>query len=269
MPSDTVNPRPIALLGSTGNTGSAVLRSLLTRGTHDLHIYVRSVAKLETLFPGISLNPKVTIFTGSAKDHNVVKRCIEGSELIICTLGSNDYTPTTILSDSARSIIDALRELKEKEESWRRPRMVYLSSSSKNKKFAAQRPPVVNWLIQTAFSAGYADLAVAEKLLTAEPELVDLLRVQPGVLVEEEGTGMAIDTDAVKLACSYEDLGRACVVLALDREYDALHEIGVSSKGGDRALRYAPIILSRLSGGLFIVFCSKLARVLGMLVGRS
>ena len=254
----------LALLGSTGNTGREVLRSLLAKGQYDLRIYVRSAEKLDALFPGIESNPRVKLFVGSAGDSKVIERCLDGAPLIICTLGSNEYHRTTILQDSAHSMIKALETLKLRSTVWHKPRMIYLSSSSQNKRFAAARPRVVHWLITTAFQMGYADLTGAESMLCAETSLVSILRVQPGVLVEEEGTGYEISTEAVKLATAYEDLGRACVDLALTRNYDALHEVGISSKGGDRAIRYAPTILSRISGGIFVCYvpgASMLGRI--------
>ena len=132
--------------------------------------------------------------------------------------------------------------------------MIYLSSSSRNKRFAAARPKAVHWLIETAFQNGYTDLKLAHRSIMADPSLVSVLLVQPGVLVEEAGTGYEINTEEVKLACSYEDLGGAFVELTLERSYDQLQEVGVSSKQGDRALRYSPIMFSRILAGFFACY---------------
>ena len=244
----------IALLGSTGKTGREVLRNLLTQGKYELQIYVRSKSRLSGIFPGIEEDSRVIIFAGAATDNTTIKACLLGADIIICTLGNNDYEPTTILRDSARSILTALKEIKQASTNWHPPRMIYLSSSSQNKRFAAARPPGVDWLIKTAFQNGYADLIAAETLLIAETSLVSVLKVQPGILIEEEGTGYEISTESVRLAASYEDLGQAFVELALERHYDPLAEVGVSSKGGDRAGRYAPEMLSRILAGIFIVY---------------
>ena len=244
----------LALLGSTGKTGREVLRSLLAKGVYNLHIYVRSKEKLDALFPGIETNPNVKLFVGSVEDHDNMQKCLYGVSIIICTLGSNEFEETTILRDSASSILLALEALRQRDTSWQKPRMIYLSSSTLNKRFAAARPAFVHWLISTAFQFGYADLKAAMSLLLEKPSLVSVLSVQPGVLVEETGTGYEISSTSVRLAAAYEDLGRACVELALERGYDALDEVGVSSKGGDRAARYAPTIFNRISMGLLCVY---------------
>ncbi|KAK3052720.1 hypothetical protein LTR09_006203 [Extremus antarcticus] len=259
----------IALLGSTGKAGREVLRILLERGDHDLHIYVRSRAKLEDQFPGIGSKSNVAIAEGSVSNTETVKTCLSGATVIICTLGSNDFEGSTILRESAKSILDALKELRKEQGSRTAPRMIYLSSSSQNKRFAAARPPGVDWLIKTAFQKGYEDLTAAESMLLAEADLVSLLRVQPGILIEEEGTGHEISTESVRLAASYPDLAQSFVELALNRSHDTLSEIGASSKGGDRVARYAPIILSRITGGLFTVYCPGGSAARRVLLGLS
>jgi hypothetical protein len=91
-------------------------------------------------------------------------------------------------------------------------------------------------------------------MLRAETSLVSLLSVQPGALMEEESTGCEISAESVRVVCSYEDLGRGFVELALNRDYDPLNQVGVSSGGGDRILRYAPSIVSMLSVAFFTIY---------------
>lgn len=90
-------------------------------------------------------------FVGAVTDQKVIQDCLRDCLNIICAIGGNSFFPDTSLRVSARSIVDALKGLRERSNSWRRPRMVYLSSSSRNVRFAAARPPVVHWLIETAF----------------------------------------------------------------------------------------------------------------------
>lgn len=262
MASPTKSSPTIALLGATGKTGRVILRLLLAKDRCNLKIYVRSKEKLVAMFPDITSNPRVQLYVGCVTDQNAIQECLSGAQIIICTIGNNDWAPTTALRDSAQSIVTALKALKQRGSMWERPRMIWLSSASRNERFAADRPKVVHWLIETAFQNGYADLKVAQRVIFAEPSLVSVVLVQPGLLVEEEGTGYEISTEAVKLASSYEDLGGAFVELAFERRYDELHEVGVSSKQGDRVARYAPIILQKLSGGFFVCYFPGGARII-------
>ncbi|KUL82313.1 hypothetical protein ZTR_09728 [Talaromyces verruculosus] len=252
--STTTSPTTIALFGSTGKTGRVILRLLLAKNLYNLKVYVRSRETLIALFPGITTDPLVQLFVGAVTDQTIVQQCLSGVQIVICTLGNNDFGPTTILRESAQSIITALKALKKRDNRWQRPRMIYLSSSSRNQRFATARPKLVHWLIETAFHNGYADLKAAQHIILANPSLATVLLVQPGVLVDEPGTGYELSTDAVKLAASYEDLGSAFVELALERGYDDLHEVGVSSQAGNQVARYIPIIFSRISMGLFVCY---------------
>jgi hypothetical protein len=58
-------------------------------------------------------------------------------------------------------------------------------------------------------------------------------------------------TEAVRLACTYEDLANAFVELATNRTYDKVEAVGVSSANGDDYARYAPTLFSTIFRGLF------------------
>ena len=251
----TIQQTPtIALLGATGKTGREVLKVLLEKEIYDLKIYVRNRGKLIAMFPQIASNPRIQLFVGAITDQKVEQDCLRDCPIIICAIGGYSFFPDTSLRVSGRSIVAALQELRERSNSWQRPRMIYLSSSSRNERFAAARPPLVHWLIETAFQNGYNDLKLAHKAILADPSLVSVLLVQPAVLVEEPGSGYEISAEEVKLGCSYEDLGGAFVELAMERSYDNLHEVGVSSSQGDRVLRYLPITFGRIFAGLFAFY---------------
>lgn len=244
----------LALLGVTGNTGQVVLRTLLEKNEHNLKIYARSLEKLMQMFPSLTSNPKIQLYIGSINDEDMVRGLLERCQTIICTLGNNGFAPTTILRESARSIIATLKSLRRNDAAWQRPRLIWLSSSSKNERFAAARPPIMHWLITTAFQFGYQDLQIAEDTIMADPALVSVLLVQPGVLVDEEATGYEISVDSVRLASSFADLGGAFVELASNSTYGSLTQVGVSSQQGDRPVRYAPIIVFRIFRGLFTYY---------------
>lgn len=271
----TQSPTTIALLGSTGKTGRVVLRHLLADNVpHVLKIYARSRTTLESLFPGISSNQRVQIFTGAVTDHAVIEQCLSNAQIVICTLGSNEYSPSTVLRDSARTIMAALTTLKKKKEEdkggaevYRRPHMIYLSSSSMNERFTAARPILATWLIMTAFQNSYDDLKEGQRTILAEPSLISVVLVQPGVLVEEAGSGHEITVDSITPGVSYEDLGSAFVELAFERKFDQIRQVGVSSKEGNRVvIRYAPIIIYRITYGIIYIYWKKCIQFLSTLM---
>ena len=81
------------------------------------------------------------------------------------------------------------------------------------------------------------------------------------MLIDECGTGFELSGECVKFACSYKDLGQAIVELALERGYDSLSEVGVSSKGGDRLARYLPSALGRMVLGMLMVYAPDASEI--------
>lgn len=244
----------IALLGATGKTGRVVVRNLLADDHYVLNIYARSKEKLLQLFPDLERKAHVKLFIGSINDQKLIHDLLQGVDKIICTTGTDGLAPTTILRDTANAIVTALKQLKSEGKLPAPPRAVWLSSSSKNERFRAQRPPPINWLIVTAFQYGYIDLQDAIDILDANRSLVSTLYVQPGVLIDEEGTGYGVSVEAITMAVSYDDLGAGIIEVLTHESYDGLQQIGVSSKGGDRVLRYLPTILFRITRGLIAYF---------------
>ncbi|KAK7177863.1 sterigmatocystin biosynthesis-like protein [Paraphaeosphaeria sporulosa] len=250
----TPNPHTIAIFGATGQTGRVVVRHLLSvkeSAYLTLHIYARSVKKLVGLFPKVDLDPRVKIFEGSITDTDVLQSCCQGAEIIVCTLGENENRPVTVLEDAADGILASLQHLKASTRNWQKPKLFLLSSATLNARFSALRPRLVDWLIRTAFSHPYDDLTKAQTKYLESTSLLSVVLIQPPLLVVEEGSGHEISTDVVRLAVSYEDLGAAFAEMILDENYHSLPAVGVSSRLGDRPLRYAPIIFREVFWGMF------------------
>jgi uncharacterized protein YbjT (DUF2867 family) len=245
-------PPRIAFLGATGGTGSATLRSLLSRDGDDIHLrmLVRSKPKLCSLFPQLESSSTAEILEGQLNNVDLMMDCLRGANVVVCTVGENQNIPgLQVLQDVARSIVAALKALK-KEDGWVKPRLIFLSSATWNPRFAAATPAPALWLLKTAFHHPYSDLRAAQAILTASPDLMSLLLVQPPAIVEDLATGHEISTESVRLAVSYADLGSAFADLALERSYDKLGAVGVSSKGGDAFGKYGFELLSRVVVGL-------------------
>ncbi|KAM0820925.1 putative NAD(P)-binding domain-containing protein [Seiridium cardinale] len=249
---NSVSQPRIAFLGATGGTGSATLRSLLARQDHkfQLQIFVRSKAKLLRLFPELEASPTSKIWEGQLDNVDTMKDCLRGADIIICTLGENQDIPGLhVLQDGARSMMAAL-DLLQTEDGWKKPRLIFLSSATLNARFAAATPAPMIWILRTAFCHPYADLLAAQAIFTAKPHLLSLLLVQPPAIVEDDATGHEISTESVRLAVSYADLGAAFAELALERSYDKLGAVGVSSQGGDAFGKYGLELASRMVIGL-------------------
>lgn len=244
----------IALLGVTGNTGQVVLRQLLQRDDVKIVAYARSRQKVLQMFPEASQHSSLTFFFGSVSDSRLMKNLLQDASVIISTIGSDGFTPAHMQREAAAAIVAALESLRSDTIDWKAPRLIWLASSSTNERFAAARPALVNWLIQTAFQSGYEDLWAALHMIEADANLASVLRIQPGVLVDEDSTGHELSVEMVSMAASYKDLGAAIAEVALDRSFDSLHEIGVSSKQGNRAAHYAPYIVIRLFRGFLTYY---------------
>ncbi|CAG7959549.1 unnamed protein product [Penicillium olsonii] len=257
---DKSSPRPsrcIAVIGATGQTGRLVLRNLFAIEGMDLtfQIYVRSQSKLESLFPAISSDDRVTVFQGSIDDHSLMARCLSGVDTIICTLGENENIPgVRVMQDFAKSTLKALEILKERDHDRKPPRLILLSSATWNERLSEPRPAILHWMIRNAFARPYQDLVNAQELLKASPSLLSMILVQPNALVEEAPSGCVIDPEFAYMAVSYEDLAEGFLRLVTDRTYDGLDAVGVSSKNAKNELLYIPFVLGKVIRGLMFQF---------------
>ncbi|KAJ9603447.1 hypothetical protein H2200_012225 [Cladophialophora chaetospira] len=234
----------ICVLGATGKTGSGVVKELLAKTDVKIHVYVRSLGKLLALFPHLNSDDRVSIFEGSIRDAELMTKCLSGTKTIIFTLGDNDNRPMTIIEDGAKTVLSALQTLSEssKSQPWTVPRLILLSSSTWNPRFAAARPALVHWAIKTAFTQPYDDLRRGTALFMGSPALCRPLLVQPGALMQDNPSGHEISTESVRLTATYADLAAAFVELATEPAYDDLTAVGVSSKHGDNPLKYGPLM---------------------------
>ncbi|KAK9423178.1 putative NAD(P)-binding domain-containing protein [Seiridium unicorne] len=154
-----------------------------------------------------------------------------------------------VLQGGARLVTAAL-DILQTENGWKKPRLIFLSSATWNPRFAAATPAPMLCIVRTAFCHPCADLLAAQAKFTAKPHLLSLLFVQPPAIVEDDATGHEISTESVRLAVSYADLGAAFAELALERSYDKLGAVGVSSQGGDAFGKYGLELASRMVVGL-------------------
>ncbi|KAH8710220.1 hypothetical protein GQ44DRAFT_752533 [Phaeosphaeriaceae sp. PMI808] len=149
-----------AVLGSTGNCGSANIEILLKRPDARVHVYCRNRSKLLQRFPTIGDNKRVEIFEGNLHDVDLIASCIRGCAVVFLCVSTND-------NDSAAVVIKALRGLKKESESTGKPvkllKVILLSSGTVDERFSRHVPRLLlPILLRSASYTGptaYLDLA--------------------------------------------------------------------------------------------------------------
>ncbi|KAI9700225.1 MAG: hypothetical protein M1820_006893 [Bogoriella megaspora] len=103
----------VLILGATGNLGSRLVPALLTHG-HNVHAFVRSSKKLESLFP-TSVYQQITVVHGDATNSISVKKAILDSncDAVVSTAGVAAIAPwnKSELPKIFRAVLDAVREV--------------------------------------------------------------------------------------------------------------------------------------------------------------
>lgn len=93
----------IVIFGSTGMTGLATLRLALAAG-HDVTVLVRDPARLPAEHKGVN------VIVGDVLVKDDVQKAVKGQDGVIVILGTrNDLSPTTMMSEGTRNIIEAMK----------------------------------------------------------------------------------------------------------------------------------------------------------------
>lgn len=221
-----------ALLGATGSTGSAIIRSLLSNPPKDLalNIFVRSKSKLLKAFPDL---PKTTAFKpniieGTSDDTAALRQCLEGVDIIFGCIGTNEATPEmTLIQDTVTAITGALEHHRQAQgASFKTPTVVQLRSTSLNPQASA--PWIAKTMAWFFFYHIYTDLNKGCDLLisaSGTSKLLNYIFIDPPSIHDAEGTtptGYKLFTGAEQEkqepAISYADLGAAFCEVAERKE---------------------------------------------------
>ncbi len=92
----------LAVVGATGRTGGLIVTQALNAG-HQVKILARNPEKLGTL------RSQVTAVQGNVTDPFAVDRLVEGSDVVLSSLGHARDSPRDVLSVAADHIIAAMR----------------------------------------------------------------------------------------------------------------------------------------------------------------
>lgn len=225
-----------AILGSTGNCGTALIQNLLKSPQNKIHAYCRNPTKLQQLLPEIIENKQVQVFAGSILDIELMADCIRGAKVVFLVVTSNDNIPGCRLGqDSAFTVIKALEKIKtESEVEFKAPKLVLLSSATIDDHLARHMPGWFRPVMLTAASNVYKDLKIAEAFLRSHENWVSTIYIKPGGLSPDIARGYQLSFDEEESFISYLDLSAAMIEAAENGEgiYDGKNVSVVNKKRG-------------------------------------
>jgi uncharacterized protein YbjT (DUF2867 family) len=139
-----------AILGATGRTGSSILKLLKASPTAKIKVLVRSKAKLEKVVPESTSNPNISIFESSISEISTLSQCLTNTKAVFLTVAVVGNVPeTTIAQETAHAVVQALTRLKEKNVTFKPPRLIVLSSASIDNKVWTTTPAIVHNILHT------------------------------------------------------------------------------------------------------------------------
>ena len=249
-----------AILGATGKTGGALVDLLVKAPNTHINAYVRSKAKLFTQRPVLENTENVKIFEGSLSDIPLLaSTLVPEVDAAFCVLGSNENIPgIRIAQDTANSVIAALCHIREKDTSYKPPKLIFLSSGSLNPIMSAKLPAVGKWIASRGMSHVYADLRFAEGNLRLHKSWLDVTFVQPSALTEDVQKGHKLSLDTMAEGSpfvSYLDLAAGMIEIAKSGSYAWM---GVAVVATGKNIKFEPNAPPQLLRGLLWHFAPSL-----------
>lgn len=92
----------LTIFGATGATGTALASQALAAG-HDVTAVVRDPRRLK-----VAAHPRLRVVTGDVMDPGSIAPATDGADAVISAVGPHGTGPTTVIRDSARSLIQAM-----------------------------------------------------------------------------------------------------------------------------------------------------------------
>jgi nucleoside-diphosphate-sugar epimerase len=226
-----------AVLGSTGNCGTALIEVLLQSPTTKIHAFCRNKQKLLRSLPQLESNEQVEIFEGNIYDIPFLAASLRGCHAAFLCISTNDNIPgCRMATDTAIGVIEALRvlQIEQGKEHFRAPKLVLLSSASLDEQLHKNTPPLVHQLLLRSASYVYKDLIETERILRAEKDWLTTIFIKPGGLSVDVQRGHALSFTEEKSPLSYLDLAAAMIeaVDDSDGKYD-FRNVGVCYTNGE------------------------------------
>ncbi|KAK1751362.1 NAD-dependent epimerase/ dehydratase [Echria macrotheca] len=209
-----------AVLGATGNTGTALIRLLLQSPDNQIHAFCRDKAKLARLLPEAVPHPNVQVYEGSITDVPLIGSAIRGTRAVFLVTSTNDNVPGfRVGQDVALSVLQALREdAKLGGPSAALPKLILLSSATLDDVLSSGTPRLLRRILLWSASNVYEDLRRTEAILRAEEDWVTTIYIKPGALSVDIQRGHALSLTEESSPLSYLDLAAGMIEAADDGE---------------------------------------------------
>jgi nucleoside-diphosphate-sugar epimerase len=217
-----------AVLGSTGNCGTAIIQNLLQRPDANIRAYCRSRAKLVRLLPEVEDNKRVEILEGSIQDQEVLSACLRDCRAAFLVVSTNNNLPGCRLAqETAINVIRTLQNIKQA------PKLILLSSATIDDHFSRHVPFILRQILLRSASYVYNDLLETEKILRAESHWLTTIYMKPGALSVDKQRGHALSLTEEGSPLSYLDLAAAMVEAVDDPDgrYDMQNVSVVNTAG--------------------------------------
>jgi hypothetical protein len=224
--------RKYAVLGSTGNCGTALIDNLLKDPNARVNAYCRSRSKLNRLFPDIKEGHQINIFEGNIHDVELLTACVRGCRAVFLAVSTNDNIPgCSLAKDTATSVIEALHNIRESSKNDGQieplPKLILLSSATIDEQFSRHVPYVLRQILYRSASFVYKDLLETEELLKQQEDWLTSIYFKPGALSIDKQRGHAVSLTDETSPLSYLDLA-AAMIEAADEEGGLYHNKSVS-----------------------------------------
>ena len=162
----------ISIIGASAGIGLQTTRLALERG-HDVTTLSRRVVSLPD-------HVKLKRVQGSATNPNDVRATVEGADAVLMTLGVKSPFATTLFSDSARILLQTLREMGSS------PMVIVLTGFGAGDSWSYNSFPM-KLLFTLLLKAVYADKSEQERLIAGGYSRWEIVR--PGRLTNGAMTG--------------------------------------------------------------------------------
>jgi putative NADH-flavin reductase len=226
-----------AIIGATGNCGTALLDILSRDHNVKVHAYCRSREKPLALVPSVVDNKRVEVFQGSIYDVDLLAQCIKNTKAVFHVVSTNTYIPgCNVGLHTANTLVTALQQIQTPRASpagSKLPKIVLLSSATIDDHLSLDMPWLFRTILLTASKHVYDDLRRTEEFLRAHESLVTTIFIKPGGLSVDKQRGHRLDLDHEESFVSYLDLAAAMVEASddPDGQYDMKNVSVVNTNG--------------------------------------
>jgi putative NADH-flavin reductase len=209
----------LTIFGATGGTGTQLVRQALEEG-HDVTAVVRDPARLD-----VPAHERLEVVTADVRDPVAIEPSIEGADAVLSALGPRGRGPTTICSDGARAIIEAMGKAGVR-------RLLVVSASGP---FTDEGDsPVIRYVVkpiilERLLKDGFTDMRRCEEDVRAAA--LDWTIIRPPQLVDRAATGRYRTATGINLRggrrISRADLA-ACMLGLVADESSVHHHVSVA-----------------------------------------